>query len=392
LVKDFLLDPGKMQYFKQPEGTLQVITSSSTAAEGAEATATVGDETEHSLPNNGGVEFHATLEDNLAKSGSRMMSTCNAWVPGKGSVAEADWKAWLAQEEGLTKGESRILYDARIAPPDTDMADEGSLDRALAHVYDDCWWVPLQAIKTRIWDVKSRPDDSERKYLNRPTAALDAWVTQAQVELLFHTKRRVEPGEEIVLFFDGSKSRDATGLVGCCMSDGHVFVVDAWEPDPNDDDDVVPVAAVDAKVAYAFRTWTVKAFFADVKEWESFTKVTWPELYKDELELWAVPTGKEPHPIAWDMRTKVFDFTQACELTLTEIEQKQFTIDGDARLVRHLTNSRRRPNRYGVSIGKETPDSADKIDLAVCAIGARMVRRLVLNNPNRKKKRSGRVW
>jgi len=392
IVRDFLLDPGKVQYFKAPEGTLQVITSSSTAAEGAEATAIVGDETEHWLPNNGGIEFCATLEDNLAKSGSRMMSTCNAWKPGKGSVAQEDWKAWLAQEEGRVQGESRILYDARVAPPDTDMGDEASLDRALAHVYDDCWWVDRRAIKTRIWDQKSRPDDSKCKYLNRPTSALDAWVTEEQVELLFDTDRIVLPGEDIALFFDGSKSRDATGLVGCCISDGHVFVVDAWEPDPNDDDDVVPVIEVDAKVAYAFRTWNVKGFFADVKEWESFTKISWPELYRDELELWAVPTGKEPQPIAWDMRNKVFDFTQACELTLMEIEQKQFTIDADARLVRHMGNARRRPNRYGVSIGKETPDSPDKIDLAVCLVGARMVRRLVISNPNRKKKRSGRVW
>jgi hypothetical protein len=392
LVSEFRLDPGKTQYFKAPEGTLQTITSSATAAEGAEVTAVIGDELEHWKPANGGVELAATLADNLAKSGSRMLGTCNAWVPGQDSVAESDWKAWVAQEEGLTRGDSRILYDARIAPPDTDMADEESLRRALDFVYDDCWWVDRRAIMTRIWDPRSKPDDSQRKYLNRPTAALDAWVTQEQVELLFAPERVVEPGEEIVLFFDGSKSRDATGLVGCCLSDGHVFVVGAWEPDPNDDDDVVPVVEVDARVAYAFRTWSVAGFFADVKEWESFTKVTWPELYKDQLGLWAVPSGKDPQPIAWDMRTHTFDFTQACELTLTEVEGKQFTIDGDARLVRHLTNARRRPNRYGVSIGKETPDSPDKIDLAVCVVGARMVRRLVSNNPKRKRKRSGRVW
>jgi len=391
LVKDFLLDPGKVQYFKAPEGTLQVITSSSTAAEGAEATAIVGDETEHWLPNNGGVDLSATLEDNLAKSGSRMMSTCNAWTPGQGSVAQEDWESWLAQEEGRVQGESRILYDARVAPPDTDMGDESSLDRALAQVYGDCWWVDRRAIKTRIWDLKSRPEDSQRKYLNRPTSAVDAWVTQEQVELLVNRDRVVLPSEDIVLFFDGSKSRDATGLVGCCLSDGHVFVVEAWEPNPYDDEDVVPVSAVDATVAYAFRMWTVKAFFADVKEWESFTKVTWPQLYQDDLELWAVPSGKEPQPIAWDMRSKVWDFTLACELTLTEVLERQFTIDGDPRLMRHMMHARRRPNRYGVSIGK-THNSPDKIDLAVCVVGARMVRRLVISNPNRKKKRSGKVW
>lgn len=395
LVADFKLDPGKTQYFKAPEGTLHVITSSSAAAEGAESTGLIADETEHWLPNNGGVEFEATLADNLAKSGSRMVETCNSWIPGVGSVAQSSWNSWVAQEEGRTKNEAKILYDARIAPPDTNLADGDSLMRMLDHVYGDCWWVDKRAVMIRIWDPKSRPDDSMRKYGNRPTAHQDSWVTQAQVELLFNaTKPRVvRPGEEIVAFFDGSKSRDATGIVACCVSDGHCFVVDAWEPDPGDDEDVVPVPAVDAAVHRMFREWDVKAFFGDVQEWESFVKVTWPEAYGEDLDVWAVPGGKSPEPIAWDMRTHTWDFTQACELTWQEIEDRAFTIDGDARLVRHMLNARNRPNKYGTSIGKESKDSRNKIDLAVCLVGARMVRRLWMTNPKRKKKqRTGVIW
>ena len=65
----------------------------------------------------------ATLDRNLRKSGSRMMETANAWEPGVGSAAEATWDAWVAQEEGRTRGASRILYDARVAPPDTEGND-----------------------------------------------------------------------------------------------------------------------------------------------------------------------------------------------------------------------------------------------------------------------------
>jgi hypothetical protein len=43
-----------------------------------------------------------------------------------------------------------------------------------------------------------------------------------------------------------------------------------------------------------------------------------------------------------------------------------------------VANARRRPNRYGATISKESPKSAKKIDAAVCVVGARMVRRLVL--------------
>ncbi|HET6909839.1 MAG TPA: terminase, partial [Mycobacteriales bacterium] len=42
-------------------------------------------------------------------------------------------------------------------------------------------------------------------------------------------------------------------------------------------------------------------------------------------------------------------------------------------LQRHMKNARRREGRYGITIGKESRSSQRKIDLAVCAVGARML-------------------
>ena len=84
----------------------------------------------------------------------------------------------------------------------------------------------------------------------------------------------------------------------------------------------------------------------------------------------------------------------ACELTLTEIQERAFSHDGDSRVGRHVVNARRHPNRWGVSIAKESRDSPKKIDAAVCVIGARMARRLLLAKRAAepvKKPRSGRV-
>lgn len=398
IVREYGLDPGKTKYFKPPEGTLEVITSSITASEGAEASFIVADETEHWKPSNGGPELAATLKDNLTKSGSRMLETCNAWVPGNETVAESSYDGWLAQEEGRTRGESRVLYDARIAPPDTDLTDEASLMAALEFVYGDCFWQKLRPILERVWDPTSRPDDSKRKYLNWPTAAQDAWTTKELWGACADPAVVVGDGDEVVMFFDGSKSRDATALMGCRISDGHVFTIGVWEPDvAHTTDSVVPVTEVDAAVEMAFDRWSVLAFFADVKEWEGFTKVTWPERYADDLLVHSAAGGKDPQSIAWDMRSKVFDFTRAAELAEAEIKDRAFTHDGDSRVARHVANARRRPNRWGVSIGKESPDSPRKIDAAVCVIGARMVRRIVLASPEwqkrtSKKTRSGRVY
>ena len=49
-------------------------------------------------------------------------------------------------------------------------------------------------------------------------------------------------------------------------------------------------------------------------------------------------------------------------------------------LRRHVHNARRRPNQWGVSVGKINRSSRHKIDYAVTMIGARMGRRLVLNS------------
>lgn len=389
VVDRYNLDPGKTKYYKAPEGTLEIITSSFTAAEGAEPSFQIGDEREHWKPVNGGIDLDSTLQDNLAKSGSRMVGTENAWVPGQDSVAEVSWDAWVAQEEGRTVGKGRILYDAVIAPPDTDIYDPESVRSALEVVYADCWWQDLEPIINRIFSPTARPDESKRKYLNWPTTAEDAWTSPEEWAVLTDATRVVADDEDIVLFFDGSKSQDATALVGCAMSDGHVFTLDVWEPRKGSE---VPAIDVDLTVAETFEKYTVLGFFADVREWESFVKISWPETYADQLEVMAVPGGKSPEWIAWDMRSHTFDFTKAVELCEAEIRDRGFTHDGDSRLARHVANARRKPNRYGISIGKESPSSAKKIDAAVCVVGARMVRRLAIAAGAGTKKRSGTVW
>lgn len=398
LAKRYGIDVGKTQFYKLPEGTLEVITSSFTAAEGAQTTFAVGDETEHWLPSNQGHELNATIIDNLTKTGGRMVHTCNAWKPGIESVAEATWDDWVAQEEGRSRADQRILYDARVAPPDTNMRDRDSLMAALEHCYWGSPWVDLENIIQRIWRASAKPDDSQRKYLNRPTADREAWVTPEQVARLARPNVRVNDGDRIALFFDGSKSRDASALVACRIDDGHTFPLGVWEPEG--DDDTIDVAAVDAAVIRAFARFDVAAFFADVREFESFVKITWPERYRDQLDVMAVPSGRPSEPIAWDMRGHAYEFAKASEMVLQEIIDGEFTTgpaddspeaaQAFAAMGRHLVNCRIRWYRDAMTVRKESANSPLKIDAAVCLIGARMVRRLVLNQP--KKARSGKVY
>lgn len=397
LHRDYSLDVGKTQIFVQPEGKLEVITSSAATAEGAESTFVIGDELEHWTPSNGGAELHATLMDNLSKSGSRMLETLNAWKPGINSAGESTFNDWVLQETGRSKNESRILYDARQAPHDTEMGNADSLRSALEWVYADCPWSDIDAIMTRIWSPSAQVDDSKRKYLNWPVASSDSWCDPQDWAQMARPDIDVAPGEDIVMFFDGSLSNDHTALIGCRMEDGHIFTIGVWQPKAADPDDkpMVDVQAVDDRVDFAFATWNVIGFYADVREWESFTKVAWPERYRDRLELWATSRGaQQPEPIAWDMRGKDFQFTTAAELAEAEVMQHSFTHDGNPLLTEHVLNARRHEGRHGITVRKESRKSAKKIDACVCMIGARMVWRLARERGgvSKKKQRTGKAF
>lgn len=397
LHRDYSLDVGKTQIFVQPEGKLEVITSSAATAEGAESTFVIGDELEHWTPSNGGAELHATLLDNLSKSGSRMLETLNAWKPGVNSAGESTFNDWVLQESGRSKNDSKILYDARQAPHDTELGDADSLRSALEWVYADCPWSDVDAIITRIWSPSARVDDSKRKYLNWPVASSDAWCDPQNWAQMARPDIEVSPGDDVVMFFDGSLSNDHTALIGCRVDDGHVFTIGVWQPQSvhADDKPMVDVQAVDDRVDFAFATWNVIGFYADVREWESFTKVAWPERYRDRLELWATSRGaQQPEPIAWDMRGKDFAFTTAAELAEAEIMQHMFTHDGNALLTEHVLNARRHEGRYGITVRKESRKSSKKIDACVCLIGARMVWRLAREKAgsSKKRERSGKAF
>lgn len=377
LAVEYNLDPGKTVTYTPGGGELRVITSSSTGQEGGQPNCVVADETEHWHPNNGGVDLFETLDRNLAKSSSRMIETCNAWEPGAGSVAEATWDAFQAQEEGKLRGRTRILYDCIEAPADVELADEEGLLAALAIVYSDCPWVRPRTLAERIWSPNTRPSVARRFYLNQRVSDETSWTTPTDWAALADPAHVVPDKAAIVAFFDGSKSGDATALIGCEVTTGHVFTLGVWEPA---DGAEVDTAAVDRAVSLMFDTYDVVAFFADVREWESYVKQDWPDRYKDRLTLWAAPSSTPPHAIAWDMRSRAVPFAQAAELVEQEIRQRAFTHDGDSRVARHVGNAQRRVYQKWITVAKDSPSSPRKIDAAVCVIGARMVRAQVLGS------------
>lgn len=363
-----------------PKGRIEAVTSAATSREGNRPVFVVFDQTESWVPSNGGKRFAATLRRNLGKTDGASVETPNAYVPGDGSVAEDTANYAKDIEQGRVK-DAGLLFDHREAPADTDLADRESLLAGLAYAYGDATWVDLDRIVAEIWSPDVDPADSRRYYLNQITNATDAWLSHVEVQAVTKPEERVLPGETITLGFDGSRDRahskaDATGLVGCRVSDGHLFVIGHWEqPDgPAGKEWEVPLAEVEAAVAHAFTTYKVAGFFCDpAKGWRS-TVNAWEGKYAKRLvkdrSSHRTVKGSLQHPFEWWMTGgRQNEIVRATKRLHDAIVNEEVTLDGSSlALTRHLLHARRRASRVGIQIAKSFPESPDKIDLAVCAV------------------------
>lgn len=411
------------------ERIIQAVTSSPATLEGARATFVLPNETQHWNASNSGHEMADVIERNATKSAdgaARTLRITNAFEDGEDSVGQRDREAWEDAQSGAAV-DTGIMYDSLEAAPDAPLAldtiavacglgpDEDPtreqigevIGEVVRSVRGDSVWLNLARIIKSILDKRNSAARSRRFWYNQVDAAEDAWIDPKDLDQCPKKNGELRSGDEIVLFIDCSKSDDATGLVGCRISDGAVGTLGMWQPPPKKREGsekwLAPRAAIDHAVDETFETYKVVAFWGDPSHtrddetqeryWDGLFD-EWHRRYGDQLELWAVPGKQDGHAVMWDMTSpaRVEQFTAAAERTQGDIAEHVLLWDGDGRLRSHARNARRAPNRWGVSLAKKHRESKRKIDLAVCMVGARMLRRLVLNNPKRKKKRSGKVW
>lgn len=390
-------------------GRMSRITSSARTIKGARAVFAVLDQSEEWVPSNGGVRLANTMRANAAKVGGTTLESPNAYIPGESSVAEESAAFWSAIREGRARDDG-LLYDHREAPADTDMTDRDDLVRGLRHTYGDSSGHPggcvihepacppghvdLERLVATIWDPAQDVQQSRSDFLNQITHASDAWVSAPEWSACMNLDVVVEPGDTIVLGFDGSRGRvrgnaDATALIGCRVEDGHLFEIRVWEQpsgpagrewSPN------PIE-VDAAVRAAFETWRVVGFYADPSGWTEHI-ARWEAAYGRRLKVRA--TAREPIT-AWP-RGKTTQVVEYVERLHSAIVNNECSHDGGSALTRHVLNSRRRARPSGYLLYKAFPDSPDKIDAAYAAVMAWKARLdAVSKGVGTRARRSGRV-
>lgn len=410
---------GKLNVWaKGDTAQIEAATASVRAIEGGRPTTVIRGETQNWLQANGGHDMAGALEGNAAKSDvllpARVLDVCNAFRPGEDSVGQRVREAYNASVGVRCKAHAGLdswpdcidcqppksmdfglLYDSLEAPPDAPLTAEAAPEVVRSIAGDSTWLDtrPNGRIVKSIINPSNPASESRRKWYNQITAAEDAWIDPKDVAA---GKRDygLDEGDKIVLFGDGSKSDDATGIVGVRISDGHAQVLHVQQPKKGQ---IVSRDAVDHAVIQAFERYKVMAFWFDPShakddDAEGDNRFWWPlvdewsQRYGKRLKCHPVKTGNRAHAVAFDMATETNQktFVEGCEQLLGEFEgqasedQQQVTFLASAWLEEHLRNAKRAPGKHGVSVRKDNRESRHKIDLAVCLIGARLLRRIYL--------------
>ncbi len=382
---------------------IQASSSNYLALEGNRVTEAIRNEPQNWNSSNQGHDLAGTIDGNSTKiplGQGRILDIENAFRPGEDSVAErvrSAWEATQATEDRAAKAMAfGMLFDSLEAHPEAPLTAEAAPE-VLETVRGDSHWLDIPAMVESIVNGSNTPSESRRKWYNQITATADAWTTAQEFDPCYRDERP-QPGDSILIFGDGSKSDDNTAAFGVRISDGMAFPIGIWVPRKVKEggrEINLPInrAIVDHKIREYLDNYDVWGFWFDPSDarddetgeryWEPYCDAWAKDYHRKLRRMPAVKTGMGQHLVIWDMRNPqhLKAHTEACERTVSDLHDKLMfhncpppTKPGLGVLARqHVLNMRRRPNKFGISVGKEHRESRKKIDAGVCMVGARMM-------------------
>jgi len=202
--------------------------------------------------------------------------------------------------------------------------------------------------------VKRTPEAEFRtKRTNAWVSSQTAWLPNNAWESRL-IKKEIDKDVPVILGFDGSFSGDASVIVGVTIEEvPHVFLVEAWEKQPEDTDDWrVDSLEVENSIIEACSRMNVKEIACDPFRWQRTMQV---------LQDAGLPIVEWPSTSASRM-------IPACSKFYDAVVSEKLTNDGNPLLTRHISNAVVKVDRLGPRIVKEHRGSPRKIDGAVASI------------------------
>jgi len=365
------IDDGQTRVLIDPDGMrgiIEPVTASALSREGQPVTFAACDETWQWVKSNQGLSLIGAIRRNAGGTSGWTLETTNAPAVGSRSVAEN------TAEAVQTKGVRDVHLDWPEPPGEPpDPTDRPAILAEIELAYGDHvvakggWVVPARQLAEAL-DPDTAWVDALRFYCNRRSTAAGAWLSREAWMACARPDLQVAPRELITVGFDGSRgaSEDAdhTALVGCRVSDGHLFVIRHFRPELRVDGawSIDPIE-VEQAVEHAFTTWDVWRLYGD------------PPYYAAWLAAWSARWHDRVVSTPTDGRLRM---SEAFEALHTAVLGRQVTHDGTEAMADHVANAvvvqRGTADAPRQLIAKEFPQSTRKIDLAVTATLAYLAR------------------
>lgn len=357
-------------------GKLRVIASNARSAEGGRITFFLANEIHHWVPGNGGKKFYETMMNNLRKVGGRFAGITNGFQPGEESVLESIRETQQKVWDGLASPNG-WLYDSLEAHPKAPL-DQQIAPYILQRVMGDSVWLQEQipSIVQSFSDGSIPSSQQRRMWYNQIVSSEEQAFAIDEVEAVIDrtttgTIADLNPKDKITLGFDGSRTDDATALVAYRLSDKLVVPLAIWEKPDTVSNWHVPTEDVDSMVGLAFSSYEVVAFYADVKDWESYI-ARWSELFREHLMVRASSSNS----IGYDMRGHRSEIAFLNETLIGMVRDQEIRLNANGRLRTHFLNAERRWTGGHLSFGKiggrESPRKIDALIATSLALKAAM--------------------
>jgi hypothetical protein len=313
------IDAGQTRLVLPGGGKIEPVTTSAKARLGAPLTFLTITESHLFTLQGGYRRVCGAVKRNVAGMDGRWLELTNAWDPTEGSEAQVTGDS----------GDERVYVDTIEPRRVEDLDDDETLHAELLRQYGDSarergGWVNIAGrIMHEVRSPRYLEADRRRFFLNEIVVGESVFVDPIRWDALA-APELLAPGEHIAVGFDGSKSRDATGLIASRMSDGKLFELRTWERPKGEIVWKVPSAEVDEVLTGVFDAYRVSLMFADPYKWQ------------DYLDAWS---GKWPKQVVEFPTNVERRMDAAIERFTTAFGSGQLANDGSDALTRHCKNA-----------------------------------------------------
>ncbi len=336
------------------------------STDGGKTTFEVYDEEQH-LKLERHRKAHQTMQLNLTKlfaADPWSLGLGTAPVPGEGSVAEGTWEYAEEIAAGKRK-DATMFFFGRWAGDEHDLSTREDVEAAVLEATGTgaAAWSNIDAQVDAYYDPQTDIAMWEGRILNRKVQATRQVFNLALIrELVEPLPGRIPPRKTpITIGFDGSRTDDATGLVGTVIDTGYQFEIAVWERPEGEEGWEVPYKEVEEAIEDAMDRWRVVLGFFDPPYWEGLVDAC---------------HGKWPDKIIKFHTNQHKKMAYVLKAYVGAIKAREVTFDGHKDLLRHMGNARKRELNISSDddeggklyvMVKERKGSPLKIDLAMAA-------------------------